>query len=103
MDNPTKIETPQQNTARSDVSYGANSNLSAADVAETGAAEVIEAQHQSSGEETANDTQAALNGESDAARQMDNSGMLSPEGQQPQETTEAARMGQSGSARNRQS
>ena len=95
MNNPdskgaTQPETAQQNSGSADVSYGANSNLTPSDVAETSAAKKIVQAHQQSGSE-----------ESDPAQQMDESGMESPGDQQPGESADIARMGQSGDARNR--
>ena len=49
MDNSTKPETAAQHTGSADVSYGANTNLSPADVSETAAAQEIVEQHQTSG------------------------------------------------------
>ncbi|AWN21848.1 hypothetical protein DKM44_00195 [Deinococcus irradiatisoli] len=93
MDNPTKPEAAWQNSGRADVSQGVNSNLSSSDVSETGAAQEIEQAYQHSGDQK----------ESDTARQMDESGMLSPQGQQPGEAAQSGRMGQSGEDRNRDS
>ncbi len=93
MDNPTKPEAAQQHSGRADVSQGVNSNLSSSDVAETAAAQQIEEAHQQSGQ--------VMEDESDSARQMDQSGMLTPQGQQPHEAADSARMGQSGDDRNR--
>ena len=96
MDNPTKPETAEQNTGRADVSQGANSNLSTSDAGKNPAVKKVVEAHQHSGSE-----------ESDPAQQMDESGMLSPQGQdpsdqQPHETADSARMGQSGDDRNRE-
>ena len=91
MDNPTKPETAEQNTGRADVSQGVNSNLSTSDAGQNPAVKKVVEAHQHSGSE-----------ESDPAQQMDESGMLSPQGQQPQEAPDSARMGQSGDDRNRQ-
>lgn len=82
------------------MSQGVNSNLSSGDVAETEAAKEIEAAHQSSGQ-TRSDEGVGLSQESGAARQLDESGMLSPQGQQPGEAEDAAGLGQSGEDRNR--
>lgn len=102
MDNPTKPETAQQNSGRADVSQGVNSNLSSADVAETGAAEEIVAAHQRGGQD-ASAGDIGISQESDAGQQLDESGMLSPRGQQPGEAEDTARLGQSGEDRNRTS
>ena len=60
-------------------------------MAETQAAEEVEAAHQHSGDQV-----------SDPAQQMDESGMLSPQGQPPHEDAGSDRMGQSGDERNRE-
>ncbi|TSA82594.1 hypothetical protein FNU79_13595 [Deinococcus detaillensis] len=99
MDNPTNPETAEQNTGRADVSYGANSNLSSSDVAETAAAQQVEEAHQRSGSQSG----AGFEETSDPDQQMDNSGMLSPQGQQPAEGAGTTRMGQTGEDRNRES
>lgn len=106
MDNPTKPETVQQNSGQADVSQGFNSNLSSADVAETGAAQEIEAAHQRGGQDSSAEG-VGLAQASDASQQLDESGMLSPQGQdrpqgqQPGEAEDAAHLGQSGEDRNR--
>lgn len=97
MDNPTKPETAEQNTGRADVSYGANTNLSSSDVVETAAAEQVEKAHQRSGAQSGESFEEP----SDQAQQMDSSGMLTPQGQQPAEEADTSRMGQSGEDRNR--
>ncbi len=108
MDNPTKPETVQQNSGQADVSQGFNSNLSSADVAETEAAAEIEAAHQRGGQESSVEG-VGISQVSDADQQLDESGMLSPQGQdrhqdqQPGEAQDAARLGQSGEDRNRTS
>ncbi|WP_420594856.1 hypothetical protein [Deinococcus sp.] len=91
----TQPETAQQNSGSADVSYGANSNLTPSDVAETSAAKKIVQAHQQSGHQNGEGE------ESDPAQQMDESGMESPGDQQPGESADIARMGQSGDARNR--
>ncbi|GAA4003253.1 hypothetical protein GCM10022631_12660 [Deinococcus rubellus] len=83
MDNPTKPETAQQNSGRADVSQGVNSNLSSADVAETGAAKEIEAAYQRGSQDNAA-RGIGISQESDAS-----------------EAEDAARLGQSGEDRNR--
>ena len=100
MDNPTKPETVQQNSGQADVSQGFNSNLSSADVAETEAAAEIEAAHQRGGQEEPGGG-VGISQVSDAGQQLDESGMLSPQGQQPGEAQDAAQLGQSGEDRNR--
>ncbi|WP_161884444.1 hypothetical protein [Deinococcus alpinitundrae] len=100
MDNPTKPETVQQNSGQADVSQGFNTNLSSADVAETEAAKEIEAAHQRGGQEESGESIGISQG-SDASQQLDESGMLSPQGQQPGEAQDATRLGQSGEDRNR--